>query len=328
MPIAAALGHLTLAQLLVAELLTGSSSQLANVALYSVMPALVGRAGLTDANTRLETTSQMAFLAGPGMAGLLIQAITATRAVIADALSFLAAAVLIGRAPIPPRAPVAEARPPFLTTLREGAAFVFGDPRLRRCALASANSNLGNRVALAVMLLFLYRDVHLTPGEVGVISTGAGVVGPLLAYNAGAVTRRLGLGATLGLSAFLLGAGLASVPLALRLPAVPVVSVAYLLMSVENGLWNVSMITLRQSFTPDLMFGRMVASTRTVAQGTQPVGTLLGGVLGAAVGLVPTIVGGGGLVMATGAYLASPDLWRAGRGDRRLEAPADPSPGR
>lgn len=142
------------------------------------------------------------------------------------------------------------------------------------------------------------------------------------------MTRRLGLGATLGLSAFLLGAGLASVPLALRLPAVPVVGVAYLLMSVENGLWNVSMITLRQSFTPDLMFGRMVASTRTVAQGTQPVGTLLGGVLGAAVGLVPTIVGGGVLVMATGVYLARPDLWRAGRGDRRLEAPADPSPGR
>lgn len=157
-PIAAALGHLTLAQLLVAELLTGSSSQLANVALYSVMPALVGRDALTDANTRLETTSQMAFLAGPGMAGLLIQAITATRAVIADALSFLAAALLIGRAPIPPRTRVAEGRPPFLTTLREGAAFVFGDPRLRRCALASANSNLGNRVALAVLLLFLYRE--------------------------------------------------------------------------------------------------------------------------------------------------------------------------
>ena len=92
--------------------------------------------------------------------------------------------------------------------------------------------------------------------------------------------------------------------------AIAVVVCSYIFMMIENGLWNVSMITLRRSFTPGEMFGRMVASTRTVAGGTQPLGALLGGALGAALGVVPAMMIGGVLMGLCGTLALDPELRR------------------
>lgn len=321
-PVASSLHMLTYVQLLLVGFLTTSLGLLGDVTIYSFLPTAVGREALLDANRRIETTRQIALLAGPGVAGILIQAVGAPLAVTVDASSFLVAVAILLMTPIPRRDEVRHETESFMTTLREGAVFVFGDRKLRRCALASANSNLGGRTAMAIQLLFLYRSVHMTPGEIGLITTFTGIAGPLLAFNTGWVTRRIGLGATLGISALFLGAGFAGLPLALYLPPLPVVTACYLFMAIENGLWNVSMITLRQTFTPDEMFGRMVASTRTVAQGTQPIGSILGGILGATIGLVPTLAAGGAIVMATGLYLRIPELWNEGK-DSKVSVTAE-----
>jgi hypothetical protein len=53
--------------------------------------------------------------------------------------------------------------------------------------------------------------------------------------------------------------------------------------------YNVNQVGLRQAITPDRMLGRMNATMRLIVWGTIPVGALLGGVLGASVGLVPVL---------------------------------------
>jgi hypothetical protein len=61
-------------------------------------------------------------------------------------------------------------------------------------------------------------------------------------------------------------------------------------------------VSLRQTITPDVMLGRMNASYRFVSWGTVPIGALLGGTLGDAIGLRPTL-----FVAAAGLFAAA--LW-------------------
>jgi MFS family permease len=321
-PAAAMFGHLTLAHLFVAVAIAASAEQLVEMTAYSIMPSAVTRDQFADANARLETTRQGSTIIGPGLAGSLIQLAGPVRAILADAASFLISAVLVTQLRLPPRPPRVAARRGVMRDLIDGARFVFGDRRLRRCALASATSNIGGGLGQAVMLLFLYREAHLSPGAVGLIATLTGVLGPILALNTRMVTRRIGLGMTLVISGVFYGAGTAVMALAIHLPALPIVIVGFLLVGIEGGLWNVSMITLRQMFTPDELFGRMVATTRTVAQGTSPVAMVAGGFLGSAIGLAPTLVIAGTITALCGLFLLDGELLRAGQ-EARSSIPTD-----
>ncbi len=310
-PLAAALGHLTLAQLFVVTLLDGVAGNLGNITFYSIVPAVVPRAEFDHANARLEAANIGTMITGPGIAGAMIQAFGAARAVAASSVSFLVSVVLLLQVRDRTRRVRTEMTTTFLRDLVDGARFVFGDRRLRRLAVASAVGNLGAGIGNAVVLIYLYRNVGLSPGELGVIVTGTGLVGATIAFNAPRISRRAGYANALALSAACNGIGWLLLPAATHVPglvALVVVVVAYLFMMVESGLWNVAMITLRRVFTPDEMFGRMVASTRTVAQGTQPLGALLGGVLGATLGVVPTIVVGGVLMAVCGSLALDPEL--------------------
>lgn len=322
-PLAAALGHLSLGQLFVATAINGASGNLGDITFFSMVPTSVERTSFDRAQARLEGSNIATAITGPGVGGLLIQLVGAARAVSADAVSFAISALLLtglrqrGRA-------VKHVESSFRRDLVEGARFVFGDRRLRRLAIASAVGNFGAGIGMAVLLIYLYRNVGLSPGGLGAIVMGTGVVGALLAFNAPAICRRFGYARTLALSAASNGIGWLILPLAGGAWAIPIVVFAYLLQMVESGLWNVSMITLRRSFTPDNMFGRMVASTRTVAQGTLPVGALIGGLLGATVGVVPTLMTGGALMAVCGLVALDPELVAVTAPTTRDAAPVTP----
>jgi len=316
-PVAAALGHLGLAQLFVAGMVNGTAMNLGNITFYSIVPHVVPRADFDRANARLETVNIVAAVTGPGLGGVLIQAFGAARAIAADAVSFLVSAVMLLGLRHRPTRDRGVAPATFLRDLVDGARFVFGDRRLRRLALASALSNLGGGIGIAVVLIFLYRQAGISPGQLGIILLGTGALGAVLTANAPAICRRFGYARALASSALLNGAGWMLLPLAAHVAAIPIVVLSYLLQMIENGLWNVAIITLRRSFTPDDMFGRMVASTRTVAQGTLPLGSILGGVLGDGLGVVPTLLIGGGLMAVCGVLALDPELLRV----RAPEAP-------
>lgn len=306
-PLAAALGHLTLVQLFVATAVNGSAGNLGNVTFYSIVPTVVDRDWFDRANGRLEASNVATAVTGPGIGGALIQLVGAARAVTADAVSFLLSALLLAGLRGQPRRTEPHATN-FRRDLGDGARFVFGDRRLRRLAIASGVANLGAGIGAAVLLIYLYRNVGLSPGGVGVIVMTTGLFGTVLAFNAPLICRRLGYARALAGSAACNGVGWLLLPLATHGLSIAIVVVAYLLTMVENGLWNVSMITLRRSFTPDAMFGRMVASTQTVAQGTLPLGALIGGALGAVVGVVPTLMIGGVLMGLCGLIALDPEL--------------------
>lgn len=88
-PLAAMLNLLSLPQLFVTAFASGVLTVFFDVAYLSYVPVLAGRDELIDANARLQLGGSFAQVAGPGLAGLLVQLLGAARAIAADAGSFL-----------------------------------------------------------------------------------------------------------------------------------------------------------------------------------------------------------------------------------------------
>ncbi|MGH7911868.1 MAG: MFS transporter [Candidatus Dormibacteraceae bacterium] len=83
---------LSLPQLFVVSFITGAAATFTTAGQTSLLPALVDREELVDANAKYQTTSTLASLFGPGLAGVAIQALTAPIVIVFDAASFLVGA--------------------------------------------------------------------------------------------------------------------------------------------------------------------------------------------------------------------------------------------
>ena len=296
-PVAFLLNLLTLEQLYFVALLTGIFTVFFDVSYQSYLPALVDRPNLIEGNTKLEITRSTAQVAGPAVAGFLIQWIGGAKAVAVDALSFFLSAIALAsiKKPEPePQPSTASGTSGFIPEMREGIDVVFRNPILWRIAACTATTNLGsNMVFGAVFLVFAYRQLHLSAAVVGVVFA-LGSVGALAgAFLAGWVARTLGIGPTLGVTIIVGGLALLATPLALVGAPALVLATTGFIEGLTIPVYNISQVSLRQAITPDRVQGRMNATMRTIVWGTIPLGAFIGGILGTSIGLVQTIVLGG-----------------------------------
>ncbi|MEO8394254.1 MAG: MFS transporter [Chloroflexota bacterium] len=293
-PLAALGGFLTIPYLYVAIFLIGVMTVFFDVSYQSFLPSLVGREQLVEGNSKLEVSASAAGILGPGLAGVLVQTLTAPIAILFDAISFLVSAISLRLIHSEEIAPERSQETPqnMLREIREGLSVVFGNRLLWSIAGCTATSNLFGSMLQAVFILYLTRELHVPPAVQGIIFA-AGAPGALLAALFSArVTKRFGLGTSIIGAAFL---GMAS-----SLPVIFVVDASLLstvilvlvlfVGSFSFVLYNVNQVSLRQAITPDRLLGRMNASMRFLVWGTVPIGSLIGGFLGDAIGLRPTII--------------------------------------
>jgi MFS family permease len=296
-PVAFSFGVLTIEQLYVVGLVVGVFNVFFGISYQSYLPALIDRADLVEGNSKLEVSRSTAQLAGPAIAGFAIQAIGAARAIYLDAASYLvsAASLWLIKKPEPQPAPAtASGRTGFWHEMWEGIQVVIHNPTLWKIAGCTATANLGSNMAFAVELIFMYRYLHLAPGLVGIVFAVGAVGGLLGAIATSAVVKRLGVGVTL-LVSILGGSLLMATPLAAQTNAPVFLGALF------------TQVSLRQAITPDRVQGRMNATMRTIVWGTIPIGSVVGGILGTVIGVVPTIVLGGFIaLLAAGWILAGP----------------------
>jgi len=289
-PLAAAIGHLSLGQLYVAGFLTGTLTVFFDVAYQSYLPSLVERSHLVDGNSKLEVSRAVAQIGGPAASGILVRAFTAPYAVLADAVSFLwssAFVFAIRREEVVPER--AAAAPSMRRELVDGVRYLLGHRYWRGITTSTATFNFFNNVAFAILMVYLVRQLRLSPLTIGLTFALASAGALLGAFFASKIGTRLGIGRTILVGAWGAGPPLLLVPLAPRSLAVPFIAVAFAVTEFAVVLYNVSSISLTQALTPERLLGRVNASRRFVVWGTIPLGSLVSGGLASTIGLRPTI---------------------------------------
>jgi MFS family permease len=292
-PLAYELGRLHMVHLYVAAFLVGVLTVFFDVAYMSYLPSLVDRRHLVDGNSKLEISRSAAALGGPGLAGGLIQILTAPVAILFDSISYLGSAGFVFwiRKKEPPvlHPDGPDAKPSMRREIRDGLRYVLRNRMLLPIALTTATSNLFTTMAQAILLLFAVRQLGLSAGVIGLIFA-VGNAGFLVgAFVAQPIARRFGVGPTIIWSAVLFGPPAILIAVATPSTAVVLLTASGVLMGVSGVTYNINQVSLRQAITPERMQGRMNATMRFMVWGTMPIGGLLGGVLGGAIGLRPTL---------------------------------------
>jgi MFS family permease len=292
-PLAAVLGALQMEHLYVVGFLVGIMNVFFEVAYNAYVPRLVPHERLVEGNGKLQVSASVAEIGGPGLAGGLVQLVTAPVAIAVDAVSFLASALSLTWIRAPESKPVLTGvSRNILAEIREGLRLVFSNPVLRAFALASMTSNFFVDMHLAVFVLYATRELGITPlilGGMYAIGSLGGLFGSLLA---GRLAARLGLGRVVVGAQLLVAVAVLAIPLSGRQfsIAAPIITIAEALWGFAVVIYVVNTVSLRQAITPNQFQGRVAASLRFVTWGISPLGFMLGGVLGEIIGLRATLL--------------------------------------
>jgi MFS family permease len=298
------LGRPALPVLYAAGALVGIGNVFFELASTSYLPVLLNSADLVEGNSKLAITEGAASIGGPALGGALIGAFGGAFAIVADVVSYLFSGALLSRIATHESA----AGHSLLSVrqmgreIREGVVYLFRTPTVLTLATVSSLQNLGDSMATAMLLILLYRTLHLAPSLVGLALT-LGSAGFLVgAVIAAPVTRWLGVGRLLLVSSLCGATAYLLLPLAVWGAPLLWVIGTRVLYGLHIPTYNINVLSLRQAVVPDQIQGRLNAATRTVGFGALSIGPLLGGALGAWWGPAPVIFLGG-LIFLAGSLL-------------------------
>ncbi|WP_225799823.1 MFS transporter [Streptomyces sp. NK15101] len=305
LPVAHALDALTLGQLYAVAFGVGALTVLFEVCNVTLFVALVPTERYVQANSLVNGSRSMAWLAGPGAGGLLVQLLTAPFALVADALTYLVSAGYLARIkPVEPApAPVAKGH------FTEGLRWVVRERSMRALFAASGTIQFFNYMFHTVFVLYATTRLGIGAGLLGLVLAAGAVGGLLGAVWSGAVVRRIGVGASLvagflGFTLPLLLIPLADGPLPL---VVGVLFAAEFLSCLGVMLADIAAGSFQMALIPDAVRARVMGAYRTLNHGFRPLGALVGGLLGTAIGLRPTLwIATAGAVLAVLWLLPSP----------------------
>lgn len=264
---------LTFPQLVLIGFLGAVGTVAFSVAMPAVVPQLVDRDQLIQANRWVELGRSAALIAGPASAGMLASWLGASSAfVVATTLCVLGILLLL-RLDIPPQS--GAPRRPILRDLREAARFGWSIPVLRTIILTSFVFNIGWFIIQAIFVVYAVDILLMTPVHVGYAIAASGVGMAVGAAVSPAITRRLSLGgaALLGpLGGF--GAALA-LATTLVAPTSVLAVLSYFLFGFGPVIWAITTTSIRQAITPVEMLGRVSSLLVVATYGARPVGAAL-----------------------------------------------------
>jgi MFS family permease len=289
-PIAYAADALTMAQLYGVAFAVGCLAVFFDLSYSTVFVSITAREHYVEGNALVNGSRSFSFVGGPSVGGVLVQVFSAPFALLADAASFLASALFLGRvrAPEPPLEPEEGGMRAQVAT---GMRFIAYSPVFRPMLAGVATLNFFNFGFAALFVLFATRKLGVEPGTLGAV-LGAGAVGGILgAVVAGRVGRRLGLGPAFVLGCFLFPAPLVLVPLAggPRPVVLAMLFAAEFLSGLGVMILDINVGAIILAATPHRLRSRATGAFRFVNYGIRPLGSLTGGALGSAIGLRPTL---------------------------------------
>jgi MFS family permease len=307
------LGHLTMPLLYCVSFALGIGYVVGGSASQIFLTHLVGREHLMEAQSHFVVTESLARLIGPGIAGLLVQWLTAPVTLLVNGVLFLLSAwnlTFIKRRDSTPKSGDTH---PF-RELVDGLKFVRHHPVLWAMAWSTAIWQILCNGYMALSILFATRELHMTPGMLGAAQMLGGVGVLLSSLLLKPLTTRFGSGPMIIL-------GIAGTALGwIILPLIPahafgsnwgsaaLYGIAIFVFDCAVMLFIMPYVALRMQLTPDHMLGRMISTMRFLTVASAPIGAITGGWLGEHLTIRPalTIIAAGGVLLSLLVVFCSP----------------------
>lgn len=295
-PIATLVGVLRIELLYFVSFLGGTLSAIFVLATTTFLPSLVPQEVLVEGNSKLSASRSAAKIAGPGLAGFLVDRITAPFTIALDALSFIVSGVCLIFVRSAESVKICNQQSPGIWhEIGEGFRAIFFHPILSAITIGTTIGSFGGTIYGTVFILYLTRELMINSTWLGIIVASAGGASLLGATVANPGAQRYGPGPILIGSTLLMGIGMGIVPLAAEVSmfAIPIVIAAQVFQSIGLTVYSISQISLRQAITPNELLGRVNASRRVLVFGVIPFGAVISGALGETIGLQLTLIIGG-----------------------------------
>jgi MFS family permease len=310
-PLIAMFGILRIEYLYLVSFLAGSLTLVFDIASTSWLPQIVSRERLVEGNSKLALSGSVASIAGPGLAGSLIQLLTAPLAMLVDAASFLGSALCLSL--IRPHEETAARSGPHASVwheIGEGLQWIVKTTSLRAMTISSGLGSLAISMQQTVFILFVSRELRLAPTYLGIVVASGGIASVLGAFFADQVAKQLGPGPAIICGTTLGCLSQAVIPLTHGPVLIQMVLLicAQCIRGIGTPIYSINQLSVRQMLTPDWVLGRVNASRRFIVFGISPIGALIGGALGELIGLRLTLVAATAVMLCALLWLISSPL--------------------
>jgi hypothetical protein len=284
-PVAWWLGMLSIHWMYAVSFICGGCNVVGGGAEQIFLTNLIGRDRLTDAQSKFTATDSASRLLAPGLAGILIQWLTAPYAVMLNALGFVASILLLRNMDGNDPKPAPSNKHP-LRDIQDGILFIWGHPLLRTMAWAAGAWHVLFFGFAALSVLFATRELGMSAGMLGVAQMLGGVGVLVSSMLLKPLNRRYGAGGTMligvGLCAFAFAVMPLIPPNLFGMPMASAIACAAMSFFLDCGvmLFLLPYTTMRQKVTPDEYLGRMMSTMRFLTGSVSPLGALAAGYLG------------------------------------------------
>ncbi len=303
-PLAASLGRLSMPLLYAVGFVLGTAFVVAGSVAQVYLTQIAGRERLIEANSLFIASESAARLTGPGVAGFLIQWLSAPVAILFDCLGFVVSLSFLTRIRDRETLPAPRRDAGVNKEIVAGLALVLKHPILRPLTLVSTSWFVVYQGWNALQTLYATRELGLSAGELGAAHMIGGAGALLAALAARRVTRRLGTGVPILIGVACSAASWLIIG-ALPRTGHPLAALGATLFLFDAGttLYWINYASLRQAVTPDGMLGRMTATMRFFTVAAAPLGALAAGHAAEAFGVRATLIAMGSLVVGMASLL-------------------------
>jgi MFS family permease len=269
-------------------------------ATLALVPSLVEPRQLASANALSAVSQNIARLVGSPLGGVAVALGGLTGIVIADALTFVAVAVLVAGIRIPAADPVAATSaanaPPapggrgLVAEWIDGLRTIAASARLRNTILIGAASQVAQGMFVVLFVVFVLDQLAADGGAVGLIRGVQAIGGVIGGVVIGVLGARIGARKMIGWGFIAFGLiSLVTWNLAAVTTAVPVYALLFVLVGIPGVATSTGLQTLVQTLTPPTHLGRVFATFEAGAGALQAVGVLVAGALADRTGVLPIL---------------------------------------
>jgi MFS family permease len=307
-PLAAALHRLNMGHLYLVAAATSLLTVLFEVSYQAYVPSLVDRQNIVECNGKLALASSAADVAGPSLTGVLVDWITAPKAILFDAISFIISAISIALIRKTEPQPLPSAQPNLGREIKDGLRASWNQPILRALLQRTATGSFFLGFGSALYVIFAIKELGLSATLLGTIISVGGATSLAGGLVAPRLVERFGFGPTLIGAALVTGITML-VPTLSRGPVAVCAAIlgAAQLFDMAWPIYNINELSLRQAVTPSHLLGRVNAAMHLLFRGILPVGAFAGGMIADRIGIRITLfLGATGYLLSTVWLLFSP----------------------